>query len=125
MWLRTLYIFEHEMYNVHADLFLARYARAGVQAFLKGVASFTDDGTDSHDAWLPPLTAYLLLEPHLGLFPFPSYFRKLHEFLAAFYHSGRENDFLFLVIFVSLMPLRTILVTNIFSLLVLYSYQSD
>lgn len=87
------------MDNAHAVLFSARYARAGVQAFLKGVASFSGGGTNSHDAWLPPLTADLLLQPHLGLFPFPSYFRKLHEFLAAFYHSGRVNDLLHLIFY--------------------------
>lgn len=69
-------------------LLFIRYARAGVQAFLKGVASSIGGEAASHDAWLPPLTTDLLLQPHLGLFPFPSYFSKLHEFLAAFYHSG-------------------------------------
>ena len=59
-----------------------------MQAFLKGVASSIGGEAASHDAWLPPLTADLLLQPHLGLFPFPSYFSKLHKFLAAFYHSG-------------------------------------
>ena len=48
--------------------------------------------TVSRDGWLPPLTADLLLQPHLDLFPFPSYFKALHEFLAAFYHSGRKAD---------------------------------
>lgn len=70
-------------------ILLISYARAGVQAFLSGETSFIGCDTPSHDAWLPPLTADLLLQPHLGLFPFPSYFSKLHEFLAAFYHSGR------------------------------------
>lgn len=41
---------------------------------------------------MPPLTADLLLQPHLDLFPFPSYFTALHEFLAAFYHSGRKAN---------------------------------
>lgn len=71
---------------------LPRYARAGVQAFLKGVSSFNGGETALHDAWLPPLTADLLLQPHVGLFPFPSYFSKLHEFLAAFYHSGNAKE---------------------------------
>ena len=65
-----------------------RYARAGVQAFFKGASPSVTSGAASHDAWLPPLTADLLLQPHLGLFPFPSYFSALHEFLATFYHSG-------------------------------------
>lgn len=69
-----------------------RYARAAVQALFKGVCSSAEGDMVSHDGWLPPLTADLLLQPHLGLFPFPSYFSALHEFLAAFYHSGRKAD---------------------------------
>ena len=65
-----------------------RYARAGVQAFFKGASPSVTSGVASNDTWLPPLTADLLLQPHLGLFPFPSYFSALHEFLATFYHSG-------------------------------------
>ena len=70
---------------------IIRYARAGVQAFLKAASSSIGGDAASHDAWQPPLTADLLLQPHLGLFPFPSYFSALHEFLAAFYHSGRKS----------------------------------
>ena len=69
-----------------------RFARAAVQALFKGVCSSAEGDTVSHEGWLPPLTADLLLQPHLGLFPFPSYFKALHEFLAAFYHSVRKAD---------------------------------
>lgn len=67
-------------------LFFFRYARAAVHALL------TEGDKDSHDALLPRLTADLLLQPHLGLFPFPSYFSALHDFLAAFYHTGRKIE---------------------------------
>lgn len=56
------------------------------------MSSPTEVDTVSHNGWLPPLTADLLLQPHLGLFPFPSYFSALHEFLAEFYHSGRKVE---------------------------------
>ena len=67
-------------------MFFFRYARAAVHALL------TEGDKDSHDALLPRLTADLLLQPHLGLFPFPSYFSALHDFLAAFYHTGRKIE---------------------------------
>ena len=70
---------------------LVRYSRAAVQALFKSVRSSTE-GDTAHDTWLPPLTADLLLQPHLGLFPFPSYFSALHQFLADFYHSGRRLE---------------------------------
>ena len=68
-----------------------RYTRAGVQALLKGVTTSNGDDATSRDVWLPPLTADLLLQPHLGLFPFPPYFSALHKFLAEFYHSGIDR----------------------------------
>lgn len=77
----------------HCSCFVfTRYARAAVQALFKGVCPSTEGDKASHDAWLPPLTADLLLQPHFGLFPFPSYFSALHQFLAAFYHSGKKLD---------------------------------
>ena len=51
-----------------------------------------EQDTNSH---LPPSAADLLLHPHMGLFPFPSYFKSLHEFLAKFYFEdlqAQNND---------------------------------
>ena len=81
--------FEHAIDLV---VIFIRFARAAVHGLFKGVCSSAEGDTVSHDGWLPPLTADLLLQPHLGLFPFPSYFSALHEFLAAFYHSTRKAD---------------------------------
>ena len=69
-----------------------RYARAAVQTLLKGACLSNERDAVSHDTSLPHLTADLLLQPHLGLFPFPLYFSALHEFLAAFYHTGRKVE---------------------------------
>ena len=79
-------------YAIDLDVVFIRFARAAVNALFKGVCSSAEGDRVSHDGWLPPLTADLLLQPHLGLFPFPSYFSALHEFLAAFYHSARKAD---------------------------------
>ena len=66
-------------------------------ALLRELSSSTESGTgiqkdNKLDAWIPPLTPDTLLQPHMGLFPFPLYFGALHHFLAAFYHSSQGTN---------------------------------
>lgn len=56
-----------------------------------GVKTLFDEGCGFHNRHgLPPLTPELLLQQHVNIFPFPSYFKRLHEFLVEF-HNGRPS----------------------------------